>query len=187
MMRLTTRARYALRMMLDVARNGGEQRPVSLASVSERTGISRGYLEQLVLGLRNARLVRGVAGRYGGYRLADRPSNITVGQIIEATIGPIFLVDCVEDRTTCDRADYCECRVVYTLINERIAEVLREYTLAHLLDPSWISDHAVDTLEHVLPVIPDPTQGGRPQSEPECDQHPLSVESIDEDAGGHRR
>lgn len=152
-MRLTTRARYALRMMVDVARNGGEKKPVSLASVAERTGISRGYLEQLVLGLRNARLLRGVAGRYGGYRLAEHPSRITVGTIVEATIGPIFLVDCVEDPSTCQRADHCECRVVYSLINERIAEVLREYTLADLLDPSWISDQGVTRRDHSLPIV----------------------------------
>ena len=59
-MRLSTRARYALRMMLDVARNGGDGDPVSLANVAERTGISRGYLEQLAMALRTARLVRGV-------------------------------------------------------------------------------------------------------------------------------
>lgn len=136
-MRLTTRARYALRMMLDVARNGGDERPVSLASVAERTDISRGYLEQLAIALRNARLLKGVAGRYGGYRLAEDPKHITVGEIVEAAIGPICVVDCVDDPLSCERAELCECRMVYSIINERIAEVLREYTLADLLDPSW--------------------------------------------------
>lgn len=128
-------------MMLDVAKNGGGEAPVSLASVSERTGISRGYLEQLAVALRNGRLVRGVAGRYGGYRLASTPDQITVGQIVESTIGPICLVDCLEDPTTCPRAEFCECRVVYSMINERVSEVLNEYTLADLLDPSWVGDH----------------------------------------------
>ena len=137
-MRLSTRARYALRMMLDVARNGGEENPVSLAAVSERTGISRGYLEQLALALRNARLVRGVAGRYGGYKLSEPAAEITVGRIVESAIGPVCLVDCLEDPTTCPRAEWCECRIVYALINDRIAEVLQEYTLADLLDPSWV-------------------------------------------------
>jgi len=142
-MRLTTRARYALRMMLDVARNGGDERPVSLASVAERTDISRGYLEQLALALRNARLIKGVAGRYGGYRLAESPKHITVGEIVEAAIGPICVVDCVDDPMSCPRAELCECRTVYSLINERIAEVLREYTLADLLDPSWVTGEGV--------------------------------------------
>jgi Rrf2 family protein len=139
-MRLSTRARYTLRMMLDVARHGGGERPVSLASVAERTGVSRGYLEQLALALRNARLVRGFAGRYGGYRLAGAPSEITVGQVLEASIGPLSLVDCIEDPASCSRADLCECRIVYALMNRRIAEVLAEYTLADLLDPSWVRE-----------------------------------------------
>jgi Rrf2 family protein len=172
-------------MMLDVARNGGDEKPVSLASVAERTGISRGYLEQLVLGLRNARLVRGVAGRYGGYRLAERPSNITVGQIVEAAIGPIFLVDCVEDASTCVRAEFCECRVVYSLINERVAEVLREYTLADLLDPNWVSDHGFTQEDGALPIVPNPAgTGGRQPAGSEADEDPHLVGQVERDRGG---
>jgi Rrf2 family protein len=174
-------------MMLDVARNGGSERPVSLASVAERTGISRGYLEQLVLGLRNARLVRGVAGRYGGYRLTERPSDITVGQIVEAAIGPIFLVDCLEDPATCNRADFCECRVVYSLINDGIAEVLREYTLADLLDPNWVSTHEVDRGDRDLPLLSSPDQGDRPPSHLEPRDHSRSVGRIGGDSGERKR
>jgi Rrf2 family protein len=175
-------------MMLDVARNGGDEKPVSLASVAERTGISRGYLEQLVLGLRNARLVRGVAGRYGGYRLAERPANITVGQIVEAAIGPIFLVDCVEDASTCVRADFCECRVVYSLINERVAEVLREYTLADLLEPNWVSDHGVKRDDEALPIVSNTAgDGGRQPAGPEEDEDSHLVGQIERDRGGLER
>jgi Rrf2 family protein len=139
-MRLSTRARYALRMMLDVARHGSGGDPVSLAAVSERTGISRGYLEQLAMALRSARLVRGVSGRHGGYKLTTMPSQITLGRIVEAAIGPVYIVDCLEDPSTCPRAEYCECRVVYALINRRISDVLQEYTIADLIDPRWLSD-----------------------------------------------
>lgn len=153
-MRLTTRGRYALRMMLDLARNGGGERPVSLATVAERTDISRGYLEQLAIALRNARLVRGVAGRHGGYRLAEPPERITVGEILEAAIGPVSVVDCVDDPASCTRADLCECRMVYSIINERIAGVLREYTLADLLDPRWLERQggAADAAAPGLPI-----------------------------------
>ena len=75
-MKLSTRARYTLRMMIDMARHGGVDTPVSLASVAHRTDLSRGYLEQLATGLRRARLLRGVAGRKGGYRLARPASEI---------------------------------------------------------------------------------------------------------------
>ena len=145
-MRLTTRARYALRMMLDLARHGGLEKPVSLAAVADRTDISRGYLEQLAMAMRNARLVRGVAGRYGGYRLTEPPERITVGQIVEAATGPVCVVDCVDDPASCPRAEDCECRLVYSLVNERIAEVLREFTLADLLDPSWATGRAAAEL-----------------------------------------
>jgi len=145
-MRLTTRARYALRMMLDLARHGGLEKPVSLAAVADRTDISRGYLEQLAMAMRNARLVRGVAGRYGGYRLTEPPERITVGQIVEAATGPVCVVDCIDDPASCPRAEDCECRLVYSLVNERIAEVLREYTLADLLDPSWATGRAAAEL-----------------------------------------
>jgi len=139
-MKISTRGRYALRMMLDVARNGGRDAPVSLASVSERTGISHGYLEQVALALRSARLVRGVAGRHGGYKLSSPPGKITIRQIIEATLGPVCVVDCVDEPEACPRADYCECRIVYAMINLRIGEVLEEFTLADLADPSWMKD-----------------------------------------------
>ena len=159
-MKLSTRGRYALRMMLDIARNGGEERPVSLAEVSERTDISRGYLEQLALALRNAGLLRGVAGRYGGYRLMRSPTEITIGDVVEAAIGPINLVDCVENPDTCVRADGCECRMVYALINQRIAEVLQGYTLAELTDPD-----CVRTMFDIRPQCPEnntTTRSGEP-------------------------
>lgn len=157
-MRFSTRARYALRMMLDIARNGGDHRPVSLAEVSERTGISRGYLEQLAMALRNARLVRGVAGRYGGYRMAMPAAQITIGRIIEAAIGPICVVDCVEEPESCLRAEFCECRVVYAVINQRVADVLDQFTLANLLDPSWVRATGQLVEDELVPIRGMPTR-----------------------------
>lgn len=138
MLRVSTRARYALRLMLDVARNSDDNGPVSLNSVAQRTAISRGYLEQVALSLRSASLLRGVCGRRGGYRLAAPADEITVGRIFEALIGPISLVDCVDDPAACPRSDCCECRVVYRLINDRIVEVLQSHTLADLMSPDWM-------------------------------------------------
>jgi Rrf2 family protein len=139
-MKISTRGRYALRMMLDIARNGGQKSPVSLASVSQRTGISHGYLEQVALALRGAHLVRGVAGRHGGYTLSCPADKICIRQIIEATIGPVCVVDCIDEPEACPRAEFCECRVVYALINQRIGEVLEEFSLADLADPSWMKE-----------------------------------------------
>jgi Rrf2 family protein len=139
-------------MMLDIARNGGCDSPVSLSSVADRTDISHGYLEQLAPALRAARLVKSVAGRHGGYRLAEPASKITIRQIIEASIGPVCLVDCVDDPESCPKAEVCECRVVYALINQRIAQVLDDFTLEDLLDPSWIQDRGIELGEHLVPM-----------------------------------
>ncbi|MCW8985805.1 MAG: Rrf2 family transcriptional regulator [Thermoanaerobaculales bacterium] len=149
-MKISTRGRYALRMMLDIARHGGQASPVSLASVSERTGISHGYLEQVALALRSARLVRGVAGRHGGYRLSSPPDKITVRQIMEATLGPVCVVNCVDEPETCPSADDCECRVVYALINLRIREVLEEFTLANLTDRSRMKETGAAVISQLV-------------------------------------
>jgi Rrf2 family protein len=130
--------------MLDLAQHEGNERPVSLTAVAGRTGLSRGYLEQLALALRTSKLLRGVSGRHGGYRLARSADKISVGEIIEATIGPICIVDCLDDPESCMKTDTCECRLVYSLINNRIAEVLRSYTLADMLDPAWGTSVALE-------------------------------------------
>jgi Rrf2 family protein len=140
-MKLSTRARYALRMMLDVARHGGHDAPVPLAAVAARTDLSRGYLEQLATGLRKARLLRGVPGRKGGYRLARAASEIAVGDVIEASIGPVCIVDCVDDPSICVRAAHCECRILYALVNGRILSELRSHSLADLMDQGWLVQH----------------------------------------------
>ena len=101
--------------------------------------------------------MRGVSGRYGGYRLAREPDRISVGDIVEATIGPINVVDCLEDPDSCLKTDTCECRIVYSLINYRIAEVLRSYTLSDMLDPKW-TESMRGQIEGLAPL---PTAPGR--------------------------
>jgi len=132
-MKISSRGRYALKMMLDIGLNGGLDAPVSLSSVAARTGLSHGYLEQLALALRSARLVRGVAGRHGGYRLIDPPAKITVRRILEAVMGPIRVVDCVDDPDACPHVASCECFDVYDLVNRRIIDALDGFTLDELM------------------------------------------------------
>jgi len=144
-------------MMLDIARHGGDKNPVSLGAVASRTDISRGYLEQVAIALRAASLLRGVPGRQGGYRLTRRAGDTSISQIVEALIGPISLVDCVADPDSCGRSDYCECRVVYHLVNDRIVDVLEAYTLADLMDPKWITAHGK---KDVRPIRPEELSDG---------------------------
>ena len=137
-MKLSTRARYALRMMLQLARKGPGQTVVSLAVIAETTGISRRYLEQLAMDLRGASLIRGKSGRRGGYELAKPASAIRLGEIVEAAIGPINIVDCILEPEICIKGEFCECRTIYRLINQRITEVLNEFSLADLASERWL-------------------------------------------------
>ena len=157
-MKLSTRARYALRVMLDIARHGGGEAPVSLAQVAHRTDLSHGYLEQLAMGLRRARLLRGVAGRKGGYMLGAEPRRIRIGDVVEASIGEVCLVDCVRQPSLCERASRCETRALYCLLNQRIEDTLQSLTLADLMDADWLAVHGGITPEDLAaaPEGPDP-------------------------------
>ncbi|RME24493.1 MAG: Rrf2 family transcriptional regulator [Deltaproteobacteria bacterium] len=131
-MRLSRRARYALRMMVALFRMGGEERRVSLQKIAGRASLPYRYLEQLSSSLRAAGLLDGLTGKNGGYKLSRRAKDITVGDIVEAVIGPIRIVECLGNDETCQRTDTCECRRLYMEINRGISEVLARYSLEDL-------------------------------------------------------
>lgn len=136
-MKLRTRARYSLRMMMAIAKLSSNNAPVGLGEVSRHCGISRRYLEQLVTALRNAQLVRSLSGRGGGYALARNPDKIKLGEIITAAIGPIAVTECAVDPKSCISSEYCNCQGIWALINLRINQVLNEYSLADLTDKDF--------------------------------------------------
>ena len=144
-MKLSTRPRYALRLMLEVARTAGTEETMRLSAVAEQTHLSRGYLEQLTVALRAHRLLRGVCGKGGGFSLARRPEEISVRDVIESVLGPINIVECVENPGICAKSATCECRGVYLLINKRITEALDEFTLADLLDMERVRSVLADS------------------------------------------
>lgn len=137
-MRLSTRARYALRMLLEIARQP-ENSTVSLGTVSRNTDISRRYLDQLAIALKSAGLVVATSGRGGGYRLARPARDINLGEIVEASIGPVNIVECVGNPESCDRHDGCMPRQVYQLINNRITAMFSQISLAELADPHTLA------------------------------------------------
>lgn len=139
-MKLSTRARYALRMMMVFARSDHGDPVVSLSEVAEKAAISRRYLEQLVIGLKNNALIRGKSGKGGGYALAQPADKIRIRQIIESAIGPINIVDCAMQPETCLKSDVCECRLLYRLLNDRITSVLDSLVLADLIDESRLKN-----------------------------------------------
>jgi len=133
-MKLSARARYAVRLMVELDRLDGRRKPVQLSRIAEITGISRRYLEQLAIALKSHSLLRGISGRNGGYLLAKPPSNITIGDVLTAVIGPIHFSVCVVEPDICMRADFCECRLIWTLLDRRVNSLLEEYTVADLTD-----------------------------------------------------
>lgn len=133
-MKFSTKARYGLRAVLELALRYGEG-PVSVKTISEHQDISEAYLEQLMSGLGKAGLVKSQRGAQGGYLLAATPEKTGVGDVIRALEGPIVPVDCV-NRTaplSCDRAEKCVSRIVWARVRDAVDQVLDSLTLADLV------------------------------------------------------
>lgn len=131
-MKLSTRGRYALRMMVEIHRQGDEKSPVSLSLVAKNTKLSRRYLEQLVINMKKAFLLKGVSGKLGGYLLSRPAEKIKTLDIIEAAIGPISVVNCVAKPKSCSASKGCECHDLYTIINKTIIAMFSKVSLADL-------------------------------------------------------
>jgi Rrf2 family cysteine metabolism transcriptional repressor len=131
-MKINTRVRYAVRLMADIARHSSGE-PVPLKEVAERQGLSKLYLSQLAVPLRNASLLKSVWGNKGGYVLGHPANEITMLDIIEAVDGPVSVIDCALTPESCDRSDYCDCISVWRDINEGIIRTLEKYTLEDLI------------------------------------------------------
>jgi Rrf2 family protein len=130
-LKLSTKGRYGLRAMVDLARHHGEG-PVLVRSIAERQEISSKYLHALLASLKAAKLVRSVRGSGGGYTLARPAREIKVIQVLEALEGPIAVVDCVADSALCDRARTCATRDLWTNLSKTFDEILSGITLEEL-------------------------------------------------------
>ena len=133
-MRISTKGRYALRLMLDLAMNNtGEA--VSLKDIAKRQEVSDKYLEQIISILNKAGYVRSIRGAQGGYVLKKAPESYTVGMILRLTEGSLAPVSCVEDEVSgCDREDSCVTYLVWKKLNTAINDVVDNITLADLLE-----------------------------------------------------
>lgn len=130
-MKLSTRGRYAVTAMLDLALHQ-QQRPVTLADIALCQDISLSYLEQLFARLRRAGLVEGVRGPGGGYRLGRPIDRITVADIITAVDEPLDTTRC-GGHQNCYHGDRCLTHELWRELNEHIAEFLNGVTLASLI------------------------------------------------------
>ena len=141
-MKISTKGRYALRIMLDLA-SDVSNKPVSIKEIANRQEISDKYLEQIISVLNSAGFVRSVRGPQGGYMLKNRPENYTVGMILRLTEGSLAPVSCVEDDAPeCDRMDSCATMRVWKQLNDAINGVVDNITLADLVE--WQKNNGSD-------------------------------------------
>ena len=133
-MMITSKGRYALRTMVDLAQHGGEGM-VTLKDVAARQDISQKYLEQIVTLLSKAGLVKGVRGPQGGYRLSRAPKDYNVGEILALVEGSLAPVECLDaDVNTCDRCASCATLDMWTGLYKVVTDYLGNITLQDILD-----------------------------------------------------
>lgn len=133
-MKVSTKGRYALRLMLDLALNYKDNVPVSLNDIAGRQKISNKYLEQIISVLNKAGFVRSIRGSQGGYVLAKKPEEYTVGMILRLTEGDLAPVNCIyDDEVLCDRKDACVTIRIWQKINMAVNDVVDNISLADLV------------------------------------------------------
>ena len=133
-MKISTKGRYALRMLIELALRK-EEGFIPLKEIAKKQNISKKYLEQIVPIMNNSGLLLTNRGYQGGYKLAKDPSQITVGMILRATEGSMAPVSCLENQQElCDRSDICMALTVWRGLEEVINEYLDGITLQNILD-----------------------------------------------------
>lgn len=129
-MKISTKGRYALQVMVEFALHEGEV--LSLKSVAERYGISLKYLEQIIQMLVKDNLLLSFRGANGGYKLAKKPGETTVAEILNATEGSLMVVNCM-DKKQCGHLCHCRVRKCWDKLNSLIDDYLQGVSLAELL------------------------------------------------------
>src|SRR6266567_31389 len=133
-MRVSTRGDYACRALLSLALHADADAPTSVRDIAERTGLPQPYLEQILLALKGAGLVRSKRGVGGGYVLAQAPEEVTLGQIVSAVDGPIAVGDFGEPHQNgaCDHEGQCILLGVWADVGEHMRRHLDSFTLADI-------------------------------------------------------
>ncbi len=132
-MKLSTRARYGTRALLDLARHEGG-RPVQLKEIAGRQNISLHYLEHIIAPLVGAGIVRSIRGARGGLQLIRHPKDVKLGEVIQLLEGAVTPVECVGDPASCERADLCVTRDIWCEMKKAIDATLDAVTLQDLVD-----------------------------------------------------
>lgn len=132
-MKLSTRGRYGIHAMYDLAKHYGDG-PQSIKLIAERQGIPEAYLEQLIAILRREKLVISNRGAQGGYRLVREPAQITVGDVLRALEGGLNLVDCLLEEDSCGKSCACPSRIVWVKIRDGLNKVVDGITLQDMIN-----------------------------------------------------
>ena len=134
-MKLSTKGRYGVKAMIDIALEYGKGR-LSVNQLAEKQGISVAYLEQLIAALKKAGLVEAARGASGGYTLTRPPEEICVGEVLRALEGTTAILDCVsvDENAECSNACYCSARPLWIKLQQRIDEVLNTTTIKEMAD-----------------------------------------------------
>ena len=147
-MKISTKGRYALRLMLDLATYSTDG-PVCLKDVARRQQISDKYLEQIIATLNKAGYVRSIRGAQGGYLLKKNPEEYTAGMILRLTEGDLAPVSCVgKEKEYCERKAGCVTTRIWQRINDAVNDVVDSITLADML--AWqeeLADDGADSTE----------------------------------------
>lgn len=143
-MKISTKGRYAVRVMLDLAlHNTGEY--IKVKQIAERQEISEKYLEQIISVLNKAGFVKSTRGAQGGYRIAGDPKSYTVGMVLRLTEGNLCPVACLEDAVNeCSRCDTCETLGVWQELSEAINKVVDSVTIGDLADRQSAREESMD-------------------------------------------
>ncbi|MCH5210672.1 MAG: Rrf2 family transcriptional regulator [Oscillospiraceae bacterium] len=143
-MKISTKGRYSLRLMIDIALHGVDSN-VSIRDVSERQNISTKYLEQLVSMLVRVGYLKSIRGAQGGYRLARKPSEYTVGDILRITEGSLAPVACLEDEVNnCPRVSECPTINLWEGLYNAINDYLDNVTLEDLMNEELKGNDSLD-------------------------------------------
>ncbi len=132
-MKLSTRGRYGIHAMYDLAQMCAEG-PQSIKAIAERQAIPEAYLEQLIAILRKSGLVTSVRGAQGGYQLSRAPGEITVGEVLRSLEGGLALVDCILEEDACHKACSCPTRIVWQKLHDGLNQIVDGITLQDMLD-----------------------------------------------------
>lgn len=145
-MKLSTKGRYGVKAMVDLAINYGKE-PISIKAISQRQHVSEYYLEQLFSPLRKSGLIKSIRGAQGGYVLNRDPKDIKVSEIMYILEGPIEISDCV-DGSSCNNIDCCATRLLWEKIKHSIDSVMESVTLQDIVDDYYaIKDKNSESIE----------------------------------------